>query len=417
MGFFKNMKKRSTALRRARIQRSKRWQKFYIWKDRVRGLLIFKRKCLLCPIDPNLIVFEAFKGKQYTCNPKAMFEEIVKDPAYAGYRLVWSFSGAVLKKHEFLKEYRNVTLVKKGSEKYYEVMATARYRVTNSTNPRTIPVRKGQTYIQTWHGTPLKRLGCDIVLDGNDSQSVDDIHKMYRREADQFHYLISPSAYTSEKLSSAYGLTEKEKKEKVVELGYPRNVFLFKYTEEDVARIKAELRIPEGKKVILYAPTFRESSYEYGKGFAYQIALDIDRLQKRFGDRAVVLLRAHYFANMDFDAEKYRGFLYDVSGAGDINHLYVISDLLMTDYSSVMFDFSILRRPMIFYMYDIEEYRGQLRDFYIEPDILPGPIVATQDEVEEEIEAALSKPFVCDERYEAFCKKFTYLDDADAAKR
>ena len=363
------------------------------------------------------MVFEAFKGKQYTCSPKALFEEMVQNPAYGGYRLVWSFSGSVIKKYEFLKEYRNVTLVKKGTQKYYEVMATAKYRVTNSTNPKTIPVRKGQTYIQTWHGTPLKRLGCDIVLEGNGSQSVKEIHKMYREEADQFSYLLSPSAYTSEKLASAYALTEEEKKNKIIELGYPRNVFLFKYTEEDVARIKESLRIPADKKVILYAPTFRDKTYEYGKGFEYQVVLDMERLQKKFGDTAVVLLRAHYFANMEFDAEKFRGFLYDVSDYGDINHLYVISDLLMTDYSSVMFDYSILRRPMIFFMYDIEEYRGQLRDFYIEPDILPGPIVTTQEEVEAELEKAFAGPFVCDERYEAFCKKFTYLDDADAAKR
>ncbi len=417
MGFFKSMKKRRAARRRARLQRNKAWGKYYLFWDRTRGLSIFKRKCLACPIDPNLVVFEAFKGKQYTCSPKALFEEMVQNPAYAGYRMVWSFSGAVIKKYEFLKEYRNVTLVKKGTEKYYEVMATAKYRVTNSTNPRTIPVRKGQIYIQTWHGTPLKRLGCDIVLEGNGSQSVKEIHEMYRREADQFSYLLSPSAYTSDKLASAYALTEEEKKTKLIELGYPRNVFLFKYTEEDVARIKATLRLPTDKKIILYAPTFRDKTYEYGKGFEYQVALDMDRLQKRFGDTACVLLRAHYFANMEFDAEKYRGFLYDVSDYGDINHLYVISDVLMTDYSSVMFDFSILRRPMVFFMYDIEEYRGQLRDFYIEPDILPGPIVTTQDEVEKELEKALTVPFVCDERYEAFCKKFTYLDDADAAKR
>ena len=417
MSIINKWKKKKTAIRKARLQKHKFWGKYYRFIDRVRGRSIFVRKCMACPIDPNLIVFEAFKGKQYTCSPKAMFEEMVNDPAYAGYRLVWSFSGAYMKRYQYLTEYRNVSLVKKGSDKSYEVMATAKYRITNSTNPKSIPVRKGQTYIQTWHGTPLKRLGCDIALDGNGAQSIKEIHKQYRQEADQFTYLLSPSAYTSEKLASAYALTEEEKKTKIVELGYPRNVFLFKYTEEDVARIKEELRIPEGKKVILYAPTFRDTSYEYGKGFAYQVMLDMDRLQKRFGDTACVLLRAHYFANMQFDAEKYRGFLYDVSDAGDINHLYVISDLLITDYSSVMFDYSILRRPMIFYMYDIEQYRGELRDFYIEPDILPGPIVTTQDEVEAEIETALSGRFVCDERYEAFCKKFTYLDDADAAKR
>ena len=416
MGFFKNRKKRKIEKRKQRLESgSKFWQKYYRRKDHRTGRRMYRKKCRACPIDPNLIVFEAFQGKFYTCSPKALFEEIVNDPAYAGYRFVWSFIN--LPKHRYLTRNKRVTLVKKGSEKYYEVMATAKYRISNSTNSVTTPVRKGQVYIQTWHGTPLKRLGLDIVRDGNTAQSLKEIHSQYRREAGQFDYLLSPSSYTTEKLSSAFGLTEEEKQKKVVELGYPRNVFLFRHTPEEVAELRAFYGIPEGKKVILYAPTFRETGYQYGKGFEYRIALDVERLQKRFGDTAVVLMRTHYLANAQFDYDKYEGFLYRVTFVEDINRLYVISDLLVTDYSSVMFDFSVLRRPMIFYMYDQEQYRGELRDFYIEPDILPGPIVTTQEELEEAIEQALSGDFVCDKRYEAFCEKFTYLDDGDAAKR
>jgi len=416
MGLFTAIEKRKKEKRKARLERgSAFWQKYYRFSDRLRGRRIYRKKCRSCPIDPNLIVFESFQGKHYTCSPKAMFEELLNDPAYAGYRFVWSFVNT--KKHRYLLKNSRITLVKRGSEKYYDVMATAKYRITNSTNPLTVPVRKGQIYIQTWHGTPLKRLGLDIVRDGNAAQSRKEIHSLYRREATQFDYLISPSAYTTEKLASAFGLTAEEQKKKIVETGYPRNGFLFTHTPETVEELKEFYKIPEGKKVILYAPTFREGSYQYGKGFDYQIALDVERLQKRFGDTACVLMRTHYLANTQFDYEKYEGFLIKVTGVADINRLYVISDLLVTDYSSVMFDFSILRRPMIFYMYDQEQYRGELRDFYIEPDILPGPIVTTQKELEDEIEKVLQTPFVCDARYEAFCEKFTYLDDGEAAKR
>ena len=416
MGLFKAIGKRKKEKRKARLEQgSAFWQKYYRFSDRIRGRRRYRKKCRVCPIDPNLIVFEAFQGKYYTCSPKAMFEEMLNDPAYAGYRFVWSFVNT--RKHKYLTRNKRVTLVQRGSEKYFEVMASAKYRVTNSTNNPMTPVRKGQVYIQTWHGTPLKRLGLDIVRDGNAAQSLKEIHGLYKKEATQFDYLISPSAYTTEKLATAFGLTPEEQKKKIVELGYPRNVFLFTHTAETVAELREFYGVPEGKKVILYAPTFREASYQYGKGFTYQIALDIERLQKRFGDTAVVLMRTHYLANTQFDYEKYEGFLIKVTGVADINRLYVITDLLVTDYSSVMFDFSILRRPMIFYMYDQEQYRGELRDFYIEPDILPGPIVTTQDALEEEIEKALTKEFVCDERYEAFCKKFTYLDDGEAAKR
>ena len=416
MGFFKDRKKRKKEKRKERLERgSGFWWRYYRWADRTRGRFCYRKKCMSCPIDPNLIVFESFQGKYYTCSPKAMFEEMLNDPAYAGYRFVWSFVNT--RKHRYLTRNKRVTLVQRGSEKYFEVMAAAKYRITNSTNNPMTPVRKGQIYIQTWHGTPLKRLGLDIVRDGNAAQSLKEIHALYRKEAAQFDYLLSPSAYTTEKLATAFGLTPEEQRRKIVEKGYPRNVFLFTYTPETVAELREFYGIPEGKKVILYAPTFREASYQYGKGFAYQIVLDVERLQKRFGDTAVVLMRTHYLANTQFDYEKYEGFLIKVSGVADINRLYVISDLLVTDYSSVMFDFSILRRPMIFYMYDQEQYRGELRDFYIEPDILPGPIVTTQEALEEEIEKALSTPFVCDARYEAFCEKFTYLDDEEAAKR
>lgn len=415
MGYWQDRKKRKAEKKKARLEDNGFWWKYYRFTDRLRGRFSYAKKCMACPIDPNLIVFEAFQGKYYACSPKAIFEEMLNDPAYAGYRFVWSFTNT--RRHTYLTRNKRVTLVKRGSDKYYEVMASAKYRITNSTNNPATPVRKGQTYIQTWHGTPLKRLGLDIVRDGNAAQSLKEIHGLYRKEATQFDYLLSPSAYTTEKLSSAFGLTAEEQKRKIVELGYPRNVSLFTYTPETVAELKVFYGIPEGKKVILYAPTFREASYQYGKGFAYQIALDVERLRKRFGDTACVLMRTHYLANTQFDYEKYEGFLYKVSGVEDVNRLYIISDLLITDYSSVMFDFSVLRRPMIFYMYDQEQYRGELRDFYIEPDILPGPIVTTQEALEDEIERALSEAFVCDDRYEAFCKKFTYLDDAEAAKR
>ncbi|MCH5272754.1 MAG: CDP-glycerol glycerophosphotransferase family protein [Lachnospiraceae bacterium] len=415
MGFWKERKKRKAEKRQERLEKGGFWWKYYRFVDRFLGRLCYARKCMACPIDPNLIVFEAFQGKYYACSPKAMFEEMLNDPAYAGYRFVWSFTNC--RKHMYLTRNKRVTLVKRGSEKYYEVMASAKYRITNSTNPLTVPVRKGQTYIQTWHGTPLKRLGLDIERDGNAAQSLKEIHALYRREATQFDYLLSPSAYTTEKLATAFGLSEEEREKKIVETGYPRNVSLFTYTPETAAELKEFYGIPEGKKVILYAPTFREADYRYGKGFTYQIALDVEHLRERFGETACVLMRTHYLANAQFDYDAYEGFLIKVSGVEDVNRLYIISDLLITDYSSVMFDFSVLRRPMIFYMYDQEQYRGELRDFYIEPDILPGPIVTTQEDLETEIEKALFTPFVCDGRYEAFRKKFTYLDDADAAKR
>ena len=189
MGFFKNREKKKIEKRQRRLEAgSKFWQKYYRRKDHREGRRMYRKKCRACPLDPNLIVFEAFQGKFYTCSPKALFEEILNDPAYAGYRFVWSFLNPG--KHRYLTRNKRVTLVKKGSEKYYEVMATAKYRISNSTNSVTTPVRKGQVYIQTWHGTPLKRLGLDIVRDGNTAQSLKEIHSQYRKDRMfHLHYL------------------------------------------------------------------------------------------------------------------------------------------------------------------------------------------------------------------------------------
>ena len=408
-------KKRKAELRKQRLAEGGKWESFYRKKDQRAGKRAYRKKCRACPIDPNLIVFESFQGKSYSCSPKAMFEELLQNPDYEGYRFVWSFLNT--RKHKYLTRNHRVSLVTRNSAAYYEALATARYRISNSSNPVTVPVRKGQTYIQTWHGTPLKRLGLDIERDGNAAQSLTEIHEQYKNEAKQFDYLLSPSDYTTEKLSSAFGLSGEEQKEKIVQVGYPRNVSLFTTTPEQIEELKAFYKIPEGKKVILYAPTFREGEYRYGKGFTYEIELDMDRLREKFGDTACVLMRTHYLANTQFDYEKYEGFLIKASGVEDVNRLYLISDLLITDYSSVMFDFSILSRPMIFYMYDEQRYRGELRDFYIEPDILPGPIVSRQEELEAEIEKALRGDFVPDEKYKAFREKFVALDDEKASER
>ena len=139
-------------------------------------------------------------------------------------------------------------------------------------------------------------------------------------------------------------------------------------------------------------------------------------LKEKIGDKYIVLFRPHYFIANVFDFEKYKGFVYDVSEIDDINELYIITDLLITDYSSVFFDFANLKRPMIFYMYDLEHYRDKSNGFYIDLEELPGKITETQEELEQEIER-IDKEFKYDEKYKRFNEKYNYLDDGKASKR
>ena len=148
----------------------------------------------------------------------------------------------------------------------------------------------------------------------------------------------------------------------------------------------------------------------------YKTEVDFDRLQKELGDDYVILFRAHYFISNTFDFSKYEGFIYNVSLLDDINELYIVSDMLITDYSSVFFDYAILKRPIVYFMYDYELYKNEMRGFYIDLDELPGPIVQDEGALIEQIKA-LSDNFVFDEKYKRFNGKYNYLDDANASRR
>ena len=404
------------AVRKKRIATgNERWINYYKEADRK----FLKRrydKVKNIPIDPNLIFFESFLGRTVADSPLAIFNEIVDDPAYEGYHFIWSVND--VNTHADLERNSRVKLVKRLSEQYYSGIATAKYVINNITNNILAPKKEGQIYIQTWHGTPLKRLGLDIALDGNGLKTRSEIHEQYRREADTFDYLLSPSAYVTEKLSSAFGLTEEEKKNKVVELGYPRNSALFTCTDEERAAIKRTYGIPADKKVILYCTTWREQTYKEGEGFKFDVELDLEELYNRLSDTACVVMRMHYnHKSTVIDFEAYKGFLINGTAIDDINLLFSVADVLVTDYSSVMFDYANLRRPMIFYMYDRDRYENEIRGFYFDASELPGPIVRSQGELEDELCRVLGEEFVPDGKYKAFNAKFNYLDDADATRR
>ena len=168
---------------------------------------------------------------------------------------------------------------------------------------------------------------------------------------------------------------------------------------------------------MLYAPTFRDDRHVSGVGYTGSVMLDFDALRERFGSEWVVLFRPHYFIADSFDFSKYSGFVLNAAKADEIAELMLASDVLITDYSSVMFDYANLRRPMLFYMYDFERYRDEIRGFYFSVDELPGPIVKTQPELEEELRRLADFDARFGEKYSRFCEKYVPLDDGNAARR
>lgn len=380
-------------------------------------MLLYKRFLygiakLIEKTDDKTVVFEAFQGRSVACNPKALYEAMKSDEKYKDYKLIWSLRNI---EREDLKG-KNTSLVKFESLGYYRALAKAKYWIFNSNLRPFLKPRNGQVFVQTWHGTPLKKIGCDVEKTGNALTKFSQISKIYTEESKKISYMISPSEYCTKRFVSAFRMKEANKEDRVLTTGYPRNDYLFQATEEACVEIKRKLKIPEDKKVILYAPTFRDNKYSASAGFELANYIDFSLAKKELGEDYVILFRAHYFISQRLDVSAYEGFVYDVSQVEDINTLYVISDILVTDYSSVFFDYANLKRPMVFFMADYSEYRNNLRDFYIDIEQLPGPVVRRQEDLFQYIKQ-FSSGFALDEKYIDFNSRYNYLDGPCTSKK
>ena len=371
--------------------------------------------------DDRLICFKSFNGKSYACSPKAIYEYMLSQDKYKDFKFVWAFQEP--EKYKYLENNRNTRVINTIGKDYYNTMASSKYWIHNYRVADHIYPKRDQIYVQCWHGTPLKRLGYDIVNFDNALNTVEEIRFKYKVDADKFKFIISPSEFASEKFITAWNLKAVGKENTVIEEGYPRNDKLIHYNGDDVSVIKSKLGIKDtNKKIILYAPTWRDNQHDSSIGYTYKTEIDFDKLRDAIGDDYIILFRVHYLAENSFDFKEYSGFIYDVSAYDDINELYMASDVLLTDYSSVFFDYANIRKPMIFYMYDFDAYKNEMRDFYIDIDELPGPIIAKADEDElvkeiraiEDTDAYFRK---YGDKYTAFHKKYNYLDDGNATQR
>ena len=354
------------------------------------------------PLKEKTIVFESFLGKNYSDSPKYIYEYMVKQNM--DYEYVWIFN-------ETGKELPgNAKQVKRFSLAYYYYLATSKYWVSNSRLPLKLNKREGNVYLQTWHGTPLKKL----VFDMNDIYSANPNYKKhFFNQSRRWDYLISPNQYSSDIFRSAFKY-EKE----MLEFGYPRNDVLYQNdNEEYISNLKEKLDIPREKKVILYAPTWRDDEfYEPGK-YKFALQMDLKKMREQLGDEYVVLLRMHYFIADEIDTEGLDGFVYNFSKYDDIAELYLISDLLITDYSSVFFDYANLKRPILFFTYDLEKYRDTLRGFYIDIETeVPGPLVKTTDEIIDAVTNIEQVKAQYQDIYDDFYAKYCRWDDGKAAE-
>ncbi len=360
----------------------------------------------LLPKKKKTLIFESFLGKQYSCNPRAIYEYIQTN--YEGYTCYWSYD----------PRYRNqfddygLHLLPRFSIKWLLVMSRAKFWISNSRLPLWIPKPKNTIYLQTWHGTPLKKLGVDIEEVHMPGTTTEQYKNNFTTESSRWNYLISPNHYSSQIFTRAFDF-----KGELIESGYPRNDFLVNHTLDDIHLILTKIGVPVGKKVILYAPTWRDNEYHKKGHYSFSMQLDLEKMQKELGEEYVILMRLHYLVADQLDLQRFKNFAYDVSSYSDIRELYVVADMLITDYSSVFFDYSILKRPMIFFTYDIDTYRNKLRGFYFDlEEQAPGPLVKTTEDVIGEVKN-MSQKLVNVTHRNAFFKDFIDLEDGRATER
>ena len=406
----KQIKKIATDISKKNILFRKTFRKLIYFKRKIKYLKYYYKY----DVDDKMIFFEAYNGRNYACSPKALYEYMIKNKKFNDYKFVWAFKN--VNQHKILKN-KNTIVVKTNSKEYFKYLSLSKYWIVNSLIDVSIKKKKNQIYLQCWHGTPLKKLRYDIEVKGAVLNTISEIRKRNDLDAIKFDYFISPSKFCTEKFISAFNLKKLGKDNIIVEKGYPRNDYLFNYKKEDIDKIKKLLKLPKGKKVILYAPTFRDNQHTSGVGYTYNLGINFDKMQKELSKDYIILFRTHYFVSNSFDFSKYDKFIYDVSYYDDINELYIISDLLITDYSSVFFDFANLKKPMIFYMYDLDDYKNNLRDFYFDLNILPGPIVKQEDDLIKEIKNIDNYDELYHDKYIKFNEKFNYLDDGKSTER
>lgn len=366
---------------------------------------LYRHKYINEPIEENWVMFETFMGKSYADSPKYIYEYLAKN--YPGkYKFIW-----VLNDPKEKLPYEGI-IVKRFTKKYAYYLAKSKYFVFNIRQPLWFRKREGQVFLETWHGTPLKRL----AFDQEEVTAASPTYKsQFYRQKQEWDYLIAANKFSSDIFKSCFMYTNGT----MLEIGYPRNDLLYAPNKDQIALdLKKKLHIPLDKKTILYAPTWRDDEY-YGKGqYKFKLKLDLEMMKKELGDEYVILLRTHHYIADALDVTGVEDFAYNLSKYDDITEIYLISDICITDYSSVFFDFANLKRPMLFYTYDIDKYRDVLRGFYIDMEKeLPGPLVYSTKEVIDQIKHLDEMNQKYAKRYEVFYEKFCSIDDGNASQR
>ena len=337
-----------------------------IW-SLTRGILWFFVKITK---QKKSVLFCSFGGRNFNDSPKAVFDEICRRKEFQDWRFIWAFvdpdkfnipRGAKVKVDTFA---------------FFKALVTSKIWVSNSGMDRGIDLITDKIVrVETWHGTPLKKIG------GEENQNTIGIKpKDYKGPIDYSAIRCAQSEFDREIFARVFHAS----KDSILLSDLPRNDELFNYNEQDCIAIRKSLGVDKSKKVILNTPTYREYLVNDNSQNFIAPPINLERWKVELGEDYVLLVRAHYAVSAALGIIN-NDFVKDVSAYRSLNDLFVISDMMISDYSSTFFDYSILDRPMLCFAYDkdiYEEKRGLYLDMEKE---LPCRVCRTEDELLSEI--------------------------------
>ena len=288
--------------------------------------------------DDKLIVFASFGGRKFDDSPKAIYDAMLKDERFEECHFVWAFihpEGYNLPKGE---------KVRIDTFRYYKILLRARIWVTNSSMTRGLNLTGINTFeLNTWHGSAVKKMGADV----NKNSKAFGLKEQKENEG----VMLAQGKYDVDVFSRAFNHPQ----DFFRIIGLPRNDVLAHTTPEEREKIRNKMELPKGKKIILYAPTYREFEKDTNYNCILEIPIDLKKWEEQLGHDYILLLRAHYevVKMMNF---KDNDFVRNVSSYPNLNELMIVSDILISDYSSIYFDYSIMGKPMLSFAYDYERY-------------------------------------------------------------
>ncbi|GGY07433.1 bifunctional glycosyltransferase/CDP-glycerol:glycerophosphate glycerophosphotransferase [Streptomyces anandii] len=352
----------------------------------------------LCrPLEEDLVVYCAYWGRGYACSPAALHAKARElAPHLRGVFLVEPGQ-----EHTVPPDVDHAVI---GSPRYWRVLARAKYLVNNANFADAVVKRPGSVHLQTQHGTPLKTMGCDQSTYPVVAAATGSFTKLLAR-VDRWDYNLSSNRHSTEMWERAFpGGYEP------LEYGYPRNDVYLTAGPEDVARVRRELGVPEGSTAVLYAPTHRD----HHTGF--ETGLDLEAFCAAAGEDVVVLLRAHYFYDRG-DLRGTSGRVIDVTAHRSSEDVCLAADALVTDYSSIMFDYAVLDRPIVVLADDWEVYRETRGVYFDLMETPPGPVVRTPHELARLFRDGSWAGARSAALRAAFRERFCQFDDGRAAER